>query len=524
MPATTTIPDDTGAAEVRRTFRWSDMVALVTLALLVRIPAYFAPRALSFDDGVFSNSAVAMRAGGVPFRDVFSSQGPLFLPLVWLGDLVGFRTMDSPRVLAVVSGLVIVAAVYWTAAQMTDRCGALVAGALAATSGGLAWVTVSLAADGPALAFATLAVGLSVRQRNRPTTWGAVLIGLAVGATLSTKAMEAPVLVPVVLVLLAPLVADLRSRRSPTRSLLRGVVAALSAGAVFLAVSIPLGMTEVWDQSVRYRTDAAAQRDVLGNAAKLFSTLWDRDLAVLFFAVVALVAGVVARRSTGRAATTVGALEGAAGTDGTATDASWWSRRDWAGRDWAPSDRLLVTSWVVVSALWLIVVVSPLWRPHVAAMAPPLVLLIGLYRPPWKLAVVAGVIAVPMAVVQLDGLLAPAEYSGTEAEILAELRQLPRDAWVISDEPGVVWRAGLRTTDDLVDPSMLRRQQERYTEQSLIDDASDPRICAVVAISEQRFGHFGGLAEGLATEGFEPVAGVGDGSVLFVRQDCSAGS
>ena len=95
---------------------------------------------------------------------------------------------------------------------------------------------------------------------------------------------------------------------------------------------------------------------------------------------------------------------------------------------------------------------------------------------------------------------------------------------MISDEPGVVWRSGLRTTDDLVDPSMLRRQQERYTEQSLIEDASDPSICAFVAISDQRFAHFDGLAEGLAAEGFEPVAGVGDGNVLYVRQDCSAGS
>ncbi len=513
MPVTTTISDPPAASERPSRFRWTDAVALVTLALLVRIPAYFSPRALSFDDGVFANSAVAMRAGGVPFRDVFSSQGPLFLPLVWLGDLVGFRTMNSPRVLAVVSGLVIVLAVYWTATQITDRVGALVAGALAATSGGLAWVTVSLAADGPALAFATLAVGLSVRYRTRPSTWGAVLIGLCVGATLSTKAMEAPVLAPVALVLLAPLLADLRTRRSPVTSLLRGVVAAASAGAVFLVVSIPLGMTEVWDQSVRYRTDAASERDIVANARKLISTLWDRDLAVLFFGLVALVAGVVALRGPGRAATT---------TDD--TDASWWSRRSWASEEWAPSDRLLVTSWAVVSALWLVVVVSPLWRPHVAAMAAPLVLLIGLYRPPWKVTLVAAVLAVPMVVVQLDGLLAPAEYSGTEGELMAHLQRLPEGAVILSDEPGVVWRAGLRTTDDLVDPSMLRRQQERYTEDSLLRDAADPSVCAVVTISSERFAAFDGLADGLEQEGFDPVPDVGDGQVLFLRQDCSIGS
>ena len=70
MPATTTIPDDTGAPTGPRTFRWTDLVALVTLALLVRIPAYFAPRALSFDDGVFSLSAIAISRRPQPASDM----------------------------------------------------------------------------------------------------------------------------------------------------------------------------------------------------------------------------------------------------------------------------------------------------------------------------------------------------------------------------------------------------------------------------------------------------------------------
>ncbi|MEZ5268370.1 MAG: hypothetical protein R2789_07350 [Microthrixaceae bacterium] len=65
-----------------------DLIGLGLLALLVRIPAFLSSKALTFDDGVFSLSALAMRDGGIPFADVFSSQGPLFLPLVWLGDLL----------------------------------------------------------------------------------------------------------------------------------------------------------------------------------------------------------------------------------------------------------------------------------------------------------------------------------------------------------------------------------------------------------------------------------------------------
>ena len=65
--------------------------------IVIRLPAFFAEKSLVFDDGVFASSARAMRNGELPFRDIFSSQGPVFLPLVWVADLVGFRTLDAPR-------------------------------------------------------------------------------------------------------------------------------------------------------------------------------------------------------------------------------------------------------------------------------------------------------------------------------------------------------------------------------------------------------------------------------------------
>ena len=91
-------------------------IAIATVAVALRIPAYLAVRHVSFDDGAYGASAVAMRAGGLPFREVFSSQGPLFLPLVWLFDLLGLRTLDAPRLLAVASGLALVLAT-WSAAR-----------------------------------------------------------------------------------------------------------------------------------------------------------------------------------------------------------------------------------------------------------------------------------------------------------------------------------------------------------------------------------------------------------------------
>ena len=143
-----------------------DLLALTVATVLLRIPALVADRHLTFDDGVFGASAVAMRAGGLPFRDVFSSQGPLFLPLVWVADLLGFRTLNAPRLLSVLAGVLLVGATYVAGRLVTDRAGALLAAGLVCTSASILWVTGPLAADGVALAFATTTIAFTIRWRD----------------------------------------------------------------------------------------------------------------------------------------------------------------------------------------------------------------------------------------------------------------------------------------------------------------------------------------------------------------------
>ncbi len=63
-------------------------------AILLRIPAFLAPTNLGYDDGGYGLAAIAMREGFDPFRDIFSSQGPLFLPLVRLADLAGLPDLQ----------------------------------------------------------------------------------------------------------------------------------------------------------------------------------------------------------------------------------------------------------------------------------------------------------------------------------------------------------------------------------------------------------------------------------------------
>lgn len=74
---------------------------LTILALVVRVGSLISSRHLGFDDGVYGASTNAMRHGGAPFRDVFSSQGPLFLPIVAAFDWIGAHWVDAPRLAAI---------------------------------------------------------------------------------------------------------------------------------------------------------------------------------------------------------------------------------------------------------------------------------------------------------------------------------------------------------------------------------------------------------------------------------------
>ena len=74
-------------------------------SLTFRLPSLFLSSHGSFDEGVYGASVFAMRGGDRPFHDVFSSQGPLFLPILRLGDIVGFEAQWAPRLATVGAGI-----------------------------------------------------------------------------------------------------------------------------------------------------------------------------------------------------------------------------------------------------------------------------------------------------------------------------------------------------------------------------------------------------------------------------------
>jgi hypothetical protein len=454
-----------------------DLAVLSVASLIVRLPAFFAERHLTFDDGVFGASAVAMRHGGVPFREVFSSQGPLFLPLLWAADLVGLRRLDSPRVLSVAAGLVLVAAVYLAGRVVADRGGALLAAALTSACASVLWVTASLAADGVALAFATVTMVLVLRWRDDLTVGRAIWVGLAVSAAISVKSLIGVVLIPVAVVLLAG------------RRLWPIVAGAVVAVAFHLALWLPFGPGDVWDQAYAYHLDAAGSRTPLRNLDKTLSTLGDRDLPLVACAVLAVGLAAWAARATRTRSRVTGS--------GVGVGMERWVRL-------AREPDLLLWLWTGAVVLMLLGE-HPMWRPHVSNLVPPIALLVARHRPPWKLLAAAGLIVLPYHLVHTWALLDPSPYRGTSAQEIAALRELPPGVLAISDDPGIVWRAGRRTTDDLVDASELRIETGRMSEHSVVAAAGRGDVCAVVVRSAVRWGSFDGLPRRLEALGYREV-------------------
>jgi 4-amino-4-deoxy-L-arabinose transferase-like glycosyltransferase len=464
----------TTAAPARTSRAWVTPVALGLLALVVRLPAFFSARHLGFDDGVYGASVLSMRDGYLPFEDLFSPQGPLHLPILYVGDWLGFRTLNAPRVVPVLAGVGTTLAVWAAARRLGTAYGAALAGALVATTGTLLWTSGPITGDGIAVAFAAAAAFGALAYRDRPTVWRAALTGLAMGAALTVKVIVVPVALAVGW--------WLWTHRRPRDF----GVAVGSAIALGFVLTIPWGFGPVWDQSVAYHRESRYLYGPVEQTEKLVTTLLSRDLPLI----AALLLGCVAAAIAGKA-----------------------QRRP------LDADTVAVLAWLGAGTL-LLVFEPAMFRNHIASLIAPLALLVAMRPPPLRWALVAAIVAVPYWAVQMDDVLWPRDYSGAEAELVQELRDLPSGALVITDEPGFAYRAGRHMPPMLNDASIKRIEEGMITTDVVAEAAARSDTCAV-AIWSNRYGReLPELTDRLAELGYEEARTWGGVRSLWLKPGC----
>jgi 4-amino-4-deoxy-L-arabinose transferase-like glycosyltransferase len=476
----------TSTADVTARRSWRlDALLLALVAVVVRLPAFLAGRHLTFDDGQYGATALAMRHGDRPFIDTFSSQGPLHQPLIYIFDLVGLRTLDAPRLMTVAAGVVVTVATYAIARHLTSRTGAVVAAALVTVSGSVLYVTAPISGDGPAAALAVTAVALALRFQVRPSLPRAAVVGVTFGAALCVKVLVVPAAVPIALLLLS---------RRRAKDLATAVGAAVAVGVVAV---LPWGIDRVWDQSVAYHQDSNRLHSPFGNLSSLVQTLGERDPFVVTAVTLAVAVALIGRlraASSSAPPPVAGAINPRRGA-------------------------VLLGGWL--GAQVVLAAYDPaMFRPHVVHVIVPLALIATLRPLPWRVLAVGVVLLAPWWYSNVHDIALPGGYSRDEQAVVNRLRALPSDAVVISDDPGFAWRAQRRVPGNFVDVSMKRFTEHRLTTRVVARAAAAHEVCAVVVWSSDRLGSLPSLPQALVADGFHVAAHYGGFRVLYERDDC----
>jgi len=317
-------------------------------------------------------------------------------------------------------------------------------------------------------------VWAALAYRDDPGRGRAALVGLLVGAAIAVK--------PLVGTALVPIAWWMYTRRRPREM----ATATATAIIVWLATALPWGLGRVWDQSITYHTGKGPQYTKLFQLGKLTSLVPLRDGIV----VIAVVLGVVATiAGLGRSRT-------------------------------KHADVVVVVVWLAFAA-FVLVFEKALFANHLVNVVVPLVVLFSVRPPPLRWLAYALIVAVPWAIFNVSDMVGSLSYSGAEAQLVRDLRQLPPDARVMSDDPAFVWRSGHATPPMFNDVSRLRMDQGDITTAKAVAAAARADTCAVV-IWTFRFGSLlPGLREGLHSVGYQLARTYAPFRELWVKPSCA---
>lgn len=398
---------------------------LMALGLLLRLPLLTGGQ-IDYDEGVYWQSLRALVAGHHLFREIYSSQPPGFLLLVFpFFKLLG-QNLLAARVGVLVFSLAGLFAAYRIGSVLANRNVGLLAMAVLAIDPINLRESVALQADGPAIALALLSLALALQARSRglrsaPLSFGA---GGVLALAVLVKPLAAAAGPPLLLALLMSV--------APARDRMRNLALAASGGVVAAAaVLLPFQADwgAMWDQAVQLHLLA---RGATVGGLDLFTV--ETELPLLALALAGLI---VSFRQ-------------------------------------APRLLALAGLWATSSALML-AVQRPLWPHHLLALSAPAALLAG------------GLALVPSLRnldARLIGALGTALLAASLASTaLAHEQQTPNDSMqpavarlqaatspselVITDDQYLAALADRNTPPQLVDTSMVRVASGDLTSRSV---------------------------------------------------------
>jgi hypothetical protein len=452
------------------------------------------------DEGIRGIQLLLMSAGYRPVQEIYSSQGPLLLDMLYPWYRLFGETLGSARLAVGIYSLIGILGAYWVARIVGGPVAGATAAILLALSPTYLRNSRQALAEVPALAPAILAVGAALAyQRTGRRVW-LLLSGILIGVALLIKPMVVAALVPIAF-------ASVIGPRLAIRPVL---LVGIAAAIVVIGVVYATGISAVMSQMVDYRLQSREVADwsLRKNWQTLQSTL-GRDQIGIF------------------------ALGAASGLTLLAA---------------ATRQGLSLVLWVVASTA-LLLWYAPLFPKHAVILVPPVAILAGagigrawsdVRDRRWEGAV--GVIALTggtlfylwsaPAMASWDArfmnLMPSAEGDrfGQSEDAAATISALTsRGDFLVTDHPYLAFLAQRLVPPELADPSKTRVRARELTGDEIVTAAENHKARLVVLWGD-RLRTLGTLRAWL-DQGFTPVKVYGRGGdsarVLYLRNDANQG-
>jgi hypothetical protein len=452
-----TFPRSTRAVVIEISFS----AALLLIAVLMR-GINLTGFSGDLDEGIRGIQLLLMRAGFRPFDDIYSSQGPLLLDLLYPLYVAFGGSLAAVRLAVAAYSLIGIVGVYLVSRVLAGPVGAAAATTLLVLSPTYLRNSRQALAENVALGPAILAVWAAVHYQRRGGNGWLIAAGSLLAISLLIKPITIAAALPVGLLVL------MRGGRAAVRSL---VTLGIVVGVVVLAVCLITGLAGVFDQVIEYRlkTRELDSWKLRENWAIIQSSLGRDQLAIFGLAAVGGVALAIL----------------------------------------SPRVGVPLLAWGV-GTLLLLLFYSPLFPKHVVVMIPPVAVLAGaglgrlwqaLHGEHRRLSIAHFGFALPLAwyVLTLPGILSwDARFMnlipGNDLPRFAEATDVVRSIvaltspsdFVLTDHPYLAFLAQRLVPPALADPSKTRLRARELTGQEIVQ-AGTTYPSEIAVMWEDRF-------------------------------------